>query len=334
MEPAVIFVYTRIMPLAGDAETPTGRRQFRAAFSSRAMCFVAGLATAGLLVVATIFCLLDGDYLFPGGDSSAARKRAVASPARTRNTSQPSELAKLLAAPLQPVGAAAPVTRKAEVLPTLFSLRDEARKIGERNDDLAPVAQEFAELLQDVAAAYAEKPDLLPLVRAGADVWRGIRSDEPLPLLIGLLGAEYQSDKISKHMDRVESIHAKWVACRNRLAAIAKQCARPEQDGAVTTARFEESGGFLSVADDTLTLWNTSGSPLTNVMVVTELIGRSGERFNNLFFIDRWDPDQALRAICPSDRPRRETVRGVVRVRYQVMSDELTSRLVELRLGQ
>lgn len=171
-------------------------------------------------------------------------------------------------------------------------------------------------------------------MRAGIDTWRGSLDNNDGAFMLGLLGVGSELSKISEFSDRVSSIHSRIVACRLRVAEVAVKNAQPESEADTVTAAFTEARGFNSVANDTLALRNVSGQRLNNVMAVTELTDKSGERFGNLFYAEHWEQNQVLLAICRSERPGRETVHDVVRVRFRVVSDERTSRLADLRVGE
>ena len=49
---------------------------------------------------------------------------------------------------------------------------------------------------------------------------------------------------------------------------------------------------------------------------------------------EEWQPGVVMQAACNSQEPRRETVRQVSVVRFRVLSDELTSGLLEIRFDR
>lgn len=210
----------------------------------------------------------------------------------------------------------------------------DAKRMGQGGSDLAGVAREYGEALNSLKAVLAEAPSAQPLVRAGLETWKGSLDNNDGGFLLGLLGVGSELSKISEFSDKVSTIHSRIVACRLRVAEIAARQAEPESTADTVTAAFSESRGPGTVSSDTLAMRNVSGQRLTNVMVVTELTGRSGERFSNLFFADSWEPNQVLLAICRSESPGRETVRNVVQVRFRVIADQRTSRLADLRVSQ
>ena len=69
-------------------------------------------------------------------------------------------------------------------------------------------------------------------------------------------------------------------------------------------------------------------------MVITELTGQYGDRFTNLYYLEQWEPDQVVHAICRSEQPARETVRRVRLVRWRILADERTSKIGELSMTE
>lgn len=247
---------------------------------------------------------------------------------------KPAEVARVVARPLVPVGTSESVVSEPEMYAALSSRLAEAARLGQGSGELATVAREYGEALNSLKAILAETPSAQPLVRAGLETWKGTVDKNDGGFWLGILGVGSELSKIREFSARVSTIHSRIVACRLRVAEIAVKHAQPESAADTATATFYESGGLSSVANDTLEIRNVSGQRLTNVMVVTELTGRSGERFSNLFFADAWEPNQVLIAISKSESPGRETVHNVTQVRFRIMADQRTSHLAELRVNK
>jgi hypothetical protein len=258
----------------------------------------------------------------------------VAAVALAGSSPKPSELARIVARPLVPEGTTEPVVSESEMYAALSSRIADAKRLGQGRSELASVAREYGDTLGSLKSVLAEAPSAQPLVRAGIETWRGSLDNNDGGFLLGLLGVGSELSKFSEFADKVSTVHSRIVACRLRVAEIAAKQAQPESSADTVSAAFSEARGFGTVANDTLAMRNVSGQRLTNVMVVTELTGRSGERFSNLFFAESWEPNQVLHAICRSDSPGRETVQNVTQVRFRVIADQRTSRLADLRLGQ
>lgn len=307
-------VYPQTMPEDSPLPPPLPHRpQLRTGSAARAVWIVSGVAA--LLLVGVLLVLVAVVLVNRGA------------PAR------PAELARIVARPLVAEGAAEPQPTDAEMLATLALRMAEASSIADRGGDLGPVAREYADSLAALRRVLDEAPSAEPLVRAGIDTWRGGVEDDSEGVLLGLLSIGSELSKVSEFTDRVEVIHARIVACRLRVWELAARSALPESTADTVTGAFTEVGRLSTVASDTLAVRNVSGLRLTNVILVVELTGGANDRFTNVYFAERWEPDQILRAICRSESPGRETVRNVQLVRFRVMSDQRTSRLGEIKTG-
>ena len=244
------------------------------------------------------------------------------------------EVAKLTARPLVPEGTKQPGYSEAQLRAETSSRLAEARRLSGKPGELAAVAGEYAKAMESLNFAISQAPSIQPMLQAGIDTWRGSVDNNDRAFMLGLLGIGSELSKRSEFMDRLASIHAQMIACRLRVAEVALKNAKPESTSDTATGAFAESRNPFDDINDTLTLRNVSGQRLNNVLVITELTGADGEQFNNLFFAERWEPDQVLLAICKSDRPARETVHNVARVRFRVISDERTSRLADIVVAQ
>lgn len=251
----------------------------------------------------------------------------VAAVAFTKSSPKPAELAQVVARPLIAEGTIEPVVNESEMYAALSSKLADAKRLGQGQSEVATVAREYGDALESLKALIEEAPTVQPLVRAGLETWKGSLDNSDGGFLIGLLGVGGELSRFSEFSDRMSTIHSRVVACRLRIAEIAAKQALPESAADTVNATFTEARGLGTVASDTLALRNVSGERLTHVMVVTELTGRSGDRFSNLFYAESWDPNQVLLAICRSERPGRETVHNVVQVRFRVIANERTSRL-------
>lgn len=257
---------------------------------------------------------------------------AIAAVADSLNDSpKPSELARIVARPLVSEGVPEPIVNESEVYAGLSFALAAAQRLGKGSNDNASVAREYAETLNSFKAVLAEAPGTQPLMRAGLDALLGSLGESDGAFARGMIGVGSELSRHSEYAEKLSTIHAKMVGCRLRVAEIAVSQAAAESSVDTIAAVFLESRGPGTVANDTLAMRNVSGVRLVNVMVVTELTGKSGERFRNLFFADSWDPDQILLAISQSASPGRETVTDVSKVLFRVLADGHTSRLVELR---
>jgi hypothetical protein len=235
-----------------------------------------------------------------------------------------------VARPLLTPGKPEPQPNMPEALAILSSRVAEAKRLADGGGEVAEVAEEYAQALEALRGALLEVPSLQPLVRAGLDTLRGSLGDSDGMFLLGLLGVGAEVSRQSEYLSRVEGIHARMIACRLRAGAIAIRRAPRPAESPTVTAVFVETDGWNPNQSDTLSLRNVSGERLTNVIVLTELHGASGERFKNLFYVEAWQPDAVLLAIHRSARPTRETVRNVKRVQFMVISDQRASKREEI----
>lgn len=242
-----------------------------------------------------------------------------------------SEFAKMVACPLVEEGTTEPTVSDAELLASIDSRASTLKDLAERNEELAPVATECVNILRALQNVASDKPSLKPLFQAGVDTWRGSLENDDRGFWLGILGGISEAGKIMEYHDKLGDLHSRVVACRLRVAEAAVKQAAAEAGGNTVTAGFAERTGFNGVENDTLSLRNVSGQKLTNVMVVTELVGESGERFSNLYYAEVWEPEKVMLALCRSAYPGRETVRDVMRVRFHVLADQLTSRVGEIQ---
>lgn len=248
----------------------------------------------------------------------------------SRGSPEPSHLARVVARPLVAEGMVEPKVSEAEMYAAMSSKLADARRLGQGSSELATVATEYADALNSLRALLADAPSAQPMVRSGLGAWQGSVADDNAAFFLGLLGVGAELSRFSEFDEKLKAAHAKIVAARLRVAEIASEQAAPAVTTSVVSANFAESRGPGTVPNDTLTMRNTSGRPLNNVMVATELTGLSGERFSNLYFVDKWEPNQALQAICRSASPGRETVRSVTQVRFRVFSDECCTEAITL----
>lgn len=252
----------------------------------------------------------------------------------TTRSLKPSELASVLARPLVPEGVIEPIVNESEMYAALSSKLADAGRMASGRGELALVAREYQEALNSIRALILEAPSAQPLVRAGLDTWQGSLENSSQGFLLGLLGVGSELSKLSEYAEKWSTVHARVVACRLRVAEIAAIQSVAESTTPVVSASFAESRGAGTVASDTISLRNVSGARLSNAMVVTELTGRSGERFSNLYFVRTWEPDQVMWAVCRSESPGRETVRNVMQVKCRVIADERTSAVITFQYGK
>lgn len=251
---------------------------------------------------------------------------------RSANHATTAGLAKLIARPLVPQGQAEPNVSDAKMLAALALRLNEADALAGKNTELAPIAREYGDAMRSLQVVCSEAPSVQPLVRAGLETWRGSLDNDNRGFMLGLLGVGAEVSRFAELMEKMNAIHLRIVACRLRVAEFAERSAPPEVKGGTVTAQFTQSGGLSPVTSDTLFLKNVSGTSLTQVVVVLELTGASGETFSNCFYTESWKPDQTLLAVCRSERPGRETVGGVKRVQFRVISAERSSRWGDLNI--
>ena len=249
---------------------------------------------------------------------------------RPADRAQVARAAQLVAAPLVQSEHGYSPTSESEIR-AAFGLRlQQADALARENTELAPIAAEYAEALRTAQSLIESVPSPQPLLREALSVWRGGVNDDSRELVTGLLGVGMEFSKISEVSDRAASIHARVMACRLRLAEAAMRTAPPEVSGSPIQLGFSESGVDPGVTSDRIWLQNISGARRTDVVIVTELAGESGERFSNCYFVDRWEPGQTLLAICRSEQPGRETVHHVTLVRCRAIAAEKSSRVIDL----
>ena len=280
---------------------------------SRARWFGAGLVVGAALVLAVVRVGQGNGPHARGTDHAAA-----------------AALAKLVARPLVAEGQKAPQPSDAEALAALAIATDRVDALAQEDTELGPIAREFGDALRALRPLLAEQPSAQPLVRSGIDAWRAGIEDDGRGFFLALLGVGSELSKFGEFTEKACAIHARVVACRLRLADVLARTAAPESAEGTVTARFAESRGFFSIASDTLFLTNVAGKQLEEVAVAVELTGATGETFGNCFYADAWEPGQTLLAVCRSERPGRETVHDVKRVRFRVFAAGRTSRLGEL----
>lgn len=240
------------------------------------------------------------------------------------------QLARIVARPLIPEGTKKIEPSDAEVLALIQSKTATAKKYAETHDDFAPISMEYASALSAFMGIADQAPSPQPLIQAGLQTLKGSLADDNGAFFLGLLGMGSELNELSRYSDKLSMIHSRMVACRIRLAELVMSEGRQESSSAVFSWQFFESGRLGSVTkEDTLKLRNVSGILLNHCLVITELTGKAGDHFTNLFFIDAWAPEQALLAVAPSGPIGRETVRQVSQVRVRVLSDERTSALSE-----
>lgn len=235
---------------------------------------------------------------------------------------RPSQLAMVIAKPLVPADGRGSVP--GERLAVLSANIRRANELAERGGPLAPLAFECGKELQALRDIVQSAPSIQPLLRSGADVWRqGLdRNATDREVIFSMLGAASEFSKLKELMDKVEQIHVRTVACRLQVAEEAVRDAPPALAGSPFVLEMFESGVSSRIKTDTLRLTNTTDTPFTDVMVLTELSGSTGERFANLYFVPRWEARQTLLALFESDQPERETVRGITSVKVRVIANE------------
>jgi hypothetical protein len=240
------------------------------------------------------------------------------------------EYTKLVARQLHPAGSTPPALTQAEILSGLAISISDSKRLARRGGELGEIAAEYGAALEELERLLRAAPSLEPLVDSGLDVIRGRAEGDDIGLFLGLLSGAGELNRFASVVSLMEVQHARIVACRLRMAEILRRDG-PSETASFIEARFEESGLFSSVRNDTLTLTNTSDDLLKHAAVLVELTGKSGERFVNLFYVERWPPKQSMIAVCPSDRPFRETVSSVRIVRCRVITTTATSPLIELK---
>jgi hypothetical protein len=239
-------------------------------------------------------------------------------------------LARLVARPLVPEGFKEPTLSDAELIAGLDSRTAQADALAATSGDLAPIAHEFADAFRAMKEIVNHPPSVQPLIRSGIETWQKSLEKDDRGTLIGLLGIGSELSKLSEETDKASAVHTRIVACRLRLAEIVRRAARPEATSDTVSYTFVESRPFSQIESDTLYLTNVSGVRLTDVFVAVELTGASGETFSNGYFADAWEAGETRLAVCRSERPGRETVHDVKKVRFQVFAAERTSRQGEL----
>ncbi len=301
--------------------------------AGRLAWFFGGCAVASALFVAVGLLVLF--FVMVGGQGSGNRGTESVRPNRASSPDQPVdlvEIAALVARPLVETAAPAPTESEAAALAELAETIARADALAKRTGPMAPVAADFTRALCDLQAAVEDAPSDQPLVRAGLDTWRSSLDGDDRGTVVGLLSVGSELIAMDEFMRRIEAIHARLVACRIRVGEAAWRARSSSRREPGIAAEFAESGIAGSVvAEDTLALTNRSGRVLTNAMVIVELTGRDGEQFTNLYYTDRWDSDRTLLAVCRSERPSRETVHHVVRVRARVLAEGMAGVELELK---
>lgn len=239
-------------------------------------------------------------------------------------------LAEMIARPLVPEGKKRAEPSDPEVLALIHSRIARCKEFCKKDDEYSPIAAEYASALRTFLGLIDQAPGPQPLVQAGPATLKGSLDDQRGAFFLGLLGIGTELNTLSAYGDKLTMIHTRLVACRLRLAELAvKECER-RSTGEIAMFEFSEMGHLGStVNEDTLKVRNVSGTRLSHVMVLTDLTGKAGENFKNMFYVDAWEPDQTLQAVCPSGPMGRETVRGVSQVRVRVISDEKASGWIE-----
>lgn len=279
--------------------------------------FLLGTVVGALVVVVV-------GWLSLGGSSAGARDRAVS---HTEIAAVARSIARPLALPDDVESAAS----EAQVLAGIAQAISDAEGVAASGGELGSICREYADALQSLSDVTLSAPGAGPMIRSGIELWQRSLDDDDRGALIALLGIGSEFSKIHEVNQRLSTAHARVVACRLRLAGLARKVAGPEATTNTVAARFVESGFGSSVASDTLFLENVTGGRLTNALVVVELLGSDGSVFVNCFFTEAWEPAETRLAICRSERPARETVAGVRRVRCRVLASERMSRLLEIQ---
>lgn len=285
--------------------------------SSKLLLLLVGLI-AGIVLTLTLCGLVALVYFGPHGSLS----RQPADHARV------AELAQLLAGRLETTVQGDVSASESELRARIATTLQRVESLADARDEIAPIAAEYATCLRGLLEMADKQPSLQPLIREGIDAWRGSLDDDNHKVMLGLLGMGVEFSKQTEFVAQVRGLHARIIACRLRLVEVASRVAAQGVNRGFEL-RFQESG-YFGPPDDHILVTNTSGIRLTDVLLVTELRGRSGETFSNSYFAKRWEPGQQLIATCQSDKPVRETVQGVQLVRARVFAAEGSTGIAEL----
>ncbi|MBS0197794.1 MAG: hypothetical protein JSR77_13650 [Planctomycetes bacterium] len=244
------------------------------------------------------------------------------------------ELSELVAAPLIGENELGARVSEAELFAAIMDGVSRAKAIADRGGELAPIATEAGDAFNELHTILKTAPSSQALLRAGLDAWRGGIENDGTAFTLGIIGVGIETSKLSETDEKISKVHSRIVSCRYRLAEYLMEIKAPATGALPLQAAFQEAREFGKVANDTLTMTNASGQPLTGVIVVVGLTGKSGERFINLFYRARWEANQPLQAICLSKEAWRETVHNVQVVNFRVIANERTSDPLEIRMTQ
>lgn len=241
-----------------------------------------------------------------------------------------SRTASLVARRLLPPEFVSTGVREAELHAALAAKIQDAAAMATERSALAPVAAEYGAALLRIKEVLDNSPSGGPLIQAGLEAWQGRVNDDSGAFLSGLLGMGGEVVRLHQVSQQLETAHARVVACRLRVADAAMRLAVPPGAGPVVELDFQERGVDDGVTRDALVLRNVSGRPLTGVVVISVLVGETGDEVRNCFFADRWEADGVLVGVCNSAAPFRETVHHVKQVQCMVVAVECSSGVVQL----
>lgn len=232
-------------------------------------------------------------------------------------------MAALVAKPLNPAGTGFQSRSEASVLAEIDERLARADAVERGGGPLAAIAAEYAAAIRDARQVAKNVPSAEPLLRAGAEAWSADRNGDDAAFFSGLLSVGAELAAVSEWSERLRSAHVRIVACRLRLAELAKQHAAPPCSGVEVSLGFEEVGVDAGSTSDTIVLAMQGSRTLTNVVVIVDLFGKFGDVFSNCYFLPVWQPGEAKEAVLASSpRWARETVTNVQRIRCLVLADE------------
>lgn len=255
-----------------------------------------------------------------------ARDRVMHQSTRTEAAS----FVAIVARPLEVPGAVQPTLSEAQALAGLLQKQQAAVRMIEQGGTVGPIANDFQDALLRLKQVVDHPPSLEPLADAVTSGFRAGINNDDRAFMLALFDGAVAAGKLDAWKNQLNPIHTSIVSCRLRAAQAVMDASPAETPGLKVDGRFVETGVTPGAAFDALVLTNSTGRTLTDVAVVTNLVG-NGDAFANVYTVALWPAGQSLVARCRSESPGRETVHNVTRVQYRVLAKEATGPLVELK---
>jgi len=282
----------------------------------------------GVIFTALVFLVVIPSVKSSSGSEEGGSTKTLATqkPNRSlKNAVTPTEVAAIVGKTLEPVLQKQHSSESTGL--TLYDRVLRAEQLAQQGGDFGQVAHDYAVALRFADARMQNSPNGGDLLQGGIDMWQGSKEDDSLQLFGGLWSAANEIDKINEYTKEMEQAHVKIIECRKKVISALKS-GKPSSSSAKLAETYFQQSGYLTsfFPDDTLVLKNKTRKTIHHVMVTVRLIGMNGDTFDNLYYADQWKSGEQLKAICRSDRPFRETVHQVSRVRYQIFADEVVGK--------